>query len=242
MRVLAIVPGLNVGRHVGEVVRRVPSAEVEQVLVVDDGSTDDTSDVARATGATVVRHEQNRGVGAAIRTGILYARDHGFDTVVILNAIGKFDPSHVGTLLKPLREGTADLVQGSRFVAGGSHRGIPFKRRIGTRGYSLAFSTLLGHSISDASSGIRAFRTTLAFSEGIELDQRWLDRYELEPYLLWKSIERGHRVVEVPMRLEYPEGPRKGYTRMRPVVDWWHLARPLVTLTFERFETRIKKR
>lgn len=242
MKVLAIIPGLNVASHVGEVVRRVPAGEVDRTLVIDDGSTDGTATEARNAGATVVRHDRNRGVGAAIRTGLQYARDHDFEAVVVLNAIGKFDPVHVGTLLAPLREGKADLVQGSRFVAGGSHHGIPLKRRIGTRGYSLAFSTLLGHSVSDASSGIRAFRTSLAFSKGIELEQSWLDRYELEPYLLWKSIECGHRVVEVPMTVHYPHGPRSAYTRMRPVRDWWHLVRPLVTLAFERAESGFKKR
>ena len=241
MKTLAILPGLNVASHVGEVVKRVPAGDVDAILVVDDGSTDDTSGAARAAGATVIRHEQNRGVGAAIRTGLLHARDEGFDAVVILNAIGKFDPARVGDLLAPLREGKADLVQGSRFVAGGRHQGTPLKRRIGTRGYSLAFSVLLGHNVSDASSGIRAFRTSLAFADGIRLDQPWLDRYELEPYLLWKSIERGYRVVEVPMRIEYPAGPRHAYTRMRPVHDWWHLVRPMVTLWFERAESRLKK-
>ena len=242
MKTLAIIPGLNVAGHVGEVVGRVPTGEVDAILVVDDGSTDDTSGAARGAGATVIRHEQNRGVGAAIRTGLRYAREQGFDAVVILNAIGKYDPARVGDLLAPLRADRADLVQGSRFVAGASHDGIPFKRRIGTRGYSLVFSVLLGHSVSDASSGIRAFRTSLAFADGIRLDQPWLDRYELEPYLLWKSIERGYRVVEVPMRIEYPAGPRHAYTRMRPVHDWWHLVRPMVTLWFERAESRLKKR
>jgi dolichol-phosphate mannosyltransferase len=242
MKTLAIVPGLNVARHVANVVKRVPPGEVDRVLVVDDGSTDGTSEAAKAAGAEVVRHEQNRGVGAAIRTGLEYARDHGFDAVVILNAIGKYDPAQVGTLLEPLRAGTADLVQGSRFVKGGSHHGIPFKRRIGTRGYSIAFSTLLGHPVSDASSGIRAFRTSLAYADGIRIGQSWLDRYELEPYLLWKSIECGHRVVEVPMTVHYPPGPRSEYTRMRPVHDWWHLVRPLITLAFDRTESRFKKR
>lgn len=234
MKTLAIIPGLNVAQHVGRVVERVPRHEVEGILVVDDGSSDDTAGAARRAGAEVVRHEQNQGAGAAIRTGIRYAREHGYDTVVVLNAIGKFDPADVGTLLTPLRADQADLVQGSRFVDGGSHSGIPFKRRIGTRGYSLAFSTLLGHRVSDASSGIRAFKTSLSEARGIDLNQSWLDRYELEPYLLWKTIECGHRMIEVPMRVEYPQGPRAAYTRMRPVHDWWHLVRPLVRLTLER--------
>lgn len=241
MKTLAIIPGLNVAAHVGGVVKRVPRQEVEGVLVVDDGSSDGTSDAAVQAGALVVRHPTNQGVGAAIRTGLDYAREHGYDVVVVLNAIGKFDPADVGVLLKPLRAGLADLVQGSRFVEGGSHHGIPFKRRIGTKGYSLVFSTLLGHRVSDASSGIRAFKTSLSNARGIDLNQRWLDRYELEPYLLWKSIECGHRVVEVPMRVEYPTGPRSAYTRMRPVQDWWHLVRPMLKLTLQRAGSSFRK-
>jgi dolichol-phosphate mannosyltransferase len=224
------------------VVQRVPAEEVDLVLVVDDGSTDATAQVAREAGATVVRHEQNQGAGAAIRTGIRYAREHGFEGVVVLNAIGKFDPADVGTLLTPLREGRADLVQGSRFVPDGTHEGAPLKRQIGQWGYSLAFSTLLGHRVTDASSGIRAFRTSLAFADGIDLDQSWLNRYELEPYLLWKAIQLGHRVLEVPMNVHYPPGPRAEYTRMRPIKDWWRLTRPLLFLTADRFRLGPRKR
>ena len=238
MKILAVIPALNVAHKVGEVVGRVPDSEVDRVLVIDDGSTDATAGVAREAGATVVQHRINRGAGAAIRTGIAYAREHDFDGVVILNAIGKYDPADVGGLLTPLREGRADLVQGSRFVDGGRHRGTPLRRLLGQRGYSFVFSMLLGHTISDASSGIRAFRTSLARADGIDLEQRWLDRYELEPYLLWKSIQLGYRVLEVPMNVHYPAGPRASYTRMRPVRDWWHLTRPLVLLTFERALSR----
>ena len=242
MKILAIIPALNVAHQVGEVIRRVPAGEVNLVLLVDDGSIDCTAEVARAAGARVVSHKQNEGAGAAIRTGIRYAHEHGFDGVVVLNAIGKFDPADVGSLLSPLREGDADLVQGSRFVPNGGQRGSPLRRRIGQRGYSLAFSTLLGHRVTDASSGIRAFRTAIAYSEGIDLDQQWLNRYELEPYLLWKSIQCGFRVLEVPMSVHYPPGPRSAYTRMRPVRDWWRLTRPLLILATERVRASLMKR
>ena len=242
MKSLALIPALNVAGQVGDVIRRIPGQDVELTLLIDDGSSDGTAEVARDAGATVIVHDENRGVGAAIRTGIEYARDHSFEGIMVLNALGKFDPADLGNILRPLKEGRADLVQGSRFVAGGSLHGIPFKRLIGTKGYSFVFSILLGHSVSDASSGIRAFRTSLADGPDIDLTQTWLDRYELEPYLLYRTIACGYRVIEVPMTIHYPSGPRSSYTRMRPVHDWWHLARPLFSLAADRLKGNVKKR
>lgn len=235
LRVLALIPSLNVGSQiVDRVLRRIPRSLVDEMLVIDDGSTDDTAQNARAGGATVISHDHNRGVGAAIRTGLHYAQAHGFDAVVILNAIGKVDPAGLGGLLEPLQDGTADLAQGSRFLPGGSISRMPMKRLLGTRAYSALFSLLLGKWVTDASSGIRAFRVSIVNTPGMDLSQAWLDRYELEPYLLWKSLELGLRVVEVPMEVKYPEGPRAAYTRMRPIHDWWRLSRPLLILGAER--------
>lgn len=231
-RVMAVIPAWNEGHRVVErVIERVPPEEVTEVLLVDDGSTDDTASVAREAGATVVSHGRNRGVGAAIRTGIHHARDHRFDAVVVLNAAGKFDPRRVGDLLGPLRTGEADLVQGSRYVQRRRGHRMPLYRRVATRAYSASFTVLLGHRITDGTSGIRAFRTELAAHPGIDLDQPWLDGYELEPYLLWKSVECGFRVREVPMTLRYPS---TDYTRMRPLLDWWRIYRPLLRLKAER--------
>ena len=239
LRVVAIIPSLNVGAEiVDRVLRRVPRQLVDEMLVVDDGSTDDTAEKSRAAGATVVSHEHNRGVGAAIRTGLYYAQAHDYDAVVILNAIGKFDPAGIGVLLEPLQDGTADLAQGSRFLPGGSFTRMPMKRQLGTRAYSALFSLLLGKWVTDATSGIRAFRCSILNTPGLDIAQPWLDRYELEPYLLWKALELGLRVAEVPMDVHYPEGPRASYTRMRPFHDWWRLSRPLLILGAERLRKK----
>lgn len=241
LKVQAIIPALNVAQVVvPRVIERIPANQVDEVVVVDDGSTDDTADVARRAGATVIRHEQNRGVGAALRSGLSYAKDRGHDAVVILNAQGKYDPSDIATLLTPLREGRADLVQGSRFVPGGRHVGMPLRRLLGQHAYSAVFSALLGHRITDASSGIRAFLLTVANHPQIDLSQPWLDRYELEPYLLYRAVQVGLRVVEVPMLAVYPK-ERASYTRMRPGIDWWHLSHPLVVLGAERARDLLSK-
>lgn len=228
VRVLAVVPAWNEAHRVAEkVLRLVPADEVDEVLLVDDGSTDDTRAVAEAAGATVITHARNRGVGAAIRTGIEYARSNGFDAVVVLNAAGKYDPRNVRELLQPLRDGRADLVQGSRYLHLGRYRRMPAYRRLATRFYSTSFTALLGHRVTDGTCGIRAFTLDVFRHRAMDLDQAWLDSYELEPYLLWKTIELGFRVIEVPIELLYP---RADYTRMRAGTDWWRIYRPLVLL------------
>lgn len=242
LRVQAIIPALNVARVVGErVIRRIPRDQVAEIVLIDDGSTDDTAEVARAAGATVLSHERNRGVGAAIRTGLAHARQQGHDAVVILNAQGKYDPIDIGTLLAPLNDGSADLVQGSRFVDGGAYEDMPLRRLVGQRAYSALFSLLVGHLVTDASSGIRAFRVSLTEHPELDLDQPWLDRYELEPYLLFRAVELGLRVKEVPMLVHYPK-ERADYTRMRPIIDWWHISRPLLILGADSAKRRVLKR
>lgn len=234
LKVQAIIPALNVAQLVvPRVIDRIPKHQVDEVVLIDDGSSDDTAHVAARAGATVLRHDKNRGVGAAIRTGLAHAKARGHDAVVILNAQGKYDPVDIATLLNPLREGRADLVQGSRFVPGGQHVGMPVRRLLGQHAYSAVFSALLGHRITDASSGIRAFFVSVAHHPQIDLSQPWLDRYELEPYLLYRAVQVGLRVVEVPMLAVYPK-ERADYTRMRPGIDWWHLSHPLVVLATQR--------
>lgn len=226
-----MAPAWNEGARIARVVERVPLGVVETVLVADDGSSDDTGAHARAAGAVVVRHDRNRGVGAAIRTGIDYGRAHGFDAIVVVSGGGKSPPEQIPGLLAPILEDRADLVQGSRYLEGGSHVRMPWNRRWGTCAYTLLFSLLCGRRVSDASSGIRAFRLSIFEDRRLNLWQPWLDRYELEPYLLFTALRSGVRVAEVPIRIEYPpQTDRLPYTKMRAVTGWWSIFRPVLLL------------
>jgi dolichol-phosphate mannosyltransferase len=230
-RVICVLPAWNEGGRIASVVAEVPRDHVETVLVVDDGSTDDTAAQAAAAGALVIRNETNQGVGAAIRAGIDHALAHGYDIVVIGSGGGKTPPEQIPRLLAPIASGSALLAQGSRYVAGGMHRNMPLGRRLGTRAYSWLFSLLSRHASSDASSGFRAFHVSLLGDTRIDLWQPWLDRYELEPYLLFSALRFGHPVVEVPVTIAYPSPrPGQGYTKMRAVVDWWRIFRPVLFL------------
>ena len=132
-------------------------------------------------------------------------------------------------MLEPLLAGEADLVQGSRWLPGGATPGIPSSRRWLTRLYPVLFRIASGFPSTDGTNGLRAFRLALLDDPRIRLDQPWLDRYELEPYLLLKAITLGYRHREVPVTKIYPPH-QLGYTKMRPFVDWWSILRPVVYL------------
>jgi len=213
------------------VVNSVRPGLVDSLLVVDDGSTDDTADRAEAAGAQVLRAGINRGVGAAIRSGIDLAIQQHFDIVVIISGGGKTPPEHIPSLLAPIVNGDAELVQGSRYTTGGQFLRMPLRRRIGTRAYTFLFSLLCGHRVTDASSGFRAIKLSLFDDKRIDLWQEWLDRYELEPYVLFQALKLGHKVVEVPVTIEYPPATDGiAYTKMRALLDWWKIFRPAVFL------------
>lgn len=122
--VAVVVPAWNETGKIGDVVRKVPRCWASSVIVVDDCSADETAAEARAAGAEVViRHEVNRGVGAAIRTGLLEARRRGFAYAAILSGDDQHEPDELPRILGPLFAGEADLVQGSRWLPGGSTPG-----------------------------------------------------------------------------------------------------------------------
>src|SRR6266571_621253 len=144
-RVAVVIPAFNECGKIGAVVRKVPRRSAGCVIVVDDASADATSDEARAAGADrVLRHPVNRGVGAAIRSGLFEARAAGFEFAVILSGDDQHEPDELPRVLEPLFAGEADLVQGSRWLPGGATPGIPSDRRWLTRLYPWLFRLASG--------------------------------------------------------------------------------------------------
>jgi dolichol-phosphate mannosyltransferase len=227
--VAVIVPALNEAGKIGRVLDKMPNDGRFETIVVDDGSTDGTGDEARAHGAAVVvRHETRSGVGAAIRDGwkVGVERDRPF--LALLSGDDQHEPSELVAALELLLSSGADYVQGSRWMPGGRVVGNAGGRGLGTQVYSLVFSVLAGRRVSDATNGFRIFRTTILDDPRIDLDQTWLTSYDLEPYLLFKSIRGGYRVIEHPVTVVYHA--TEGNTKMRGLADWWRLFRPAVLL------------
>jgi dolichol-phosphate mannosyltransferase len=229
-QVAVAVPAFNEAGKIAAVVRKVPRRLVSTVIVVDDASTDGTGDEARAAGADlVIRHEQNRGVGAAIRTGLFAAHRRGLEFGAVLSGDDQHEPEELARVLAPLFAGEADLVQGSRWMPGGATPGIPPDRRWLTRLYSTLFRLASGFPCTDGTNGLRGFRLAMLDDPRIRLEQSWLDHYELEPYLLFQAIRCGYRVREVPVTVRYHS---RGTTKMRGLRDGWRIVRPLIFLRF----------
>jgi dolichol-phosphate mannosyltransferase len=230
-RVYAVLPAFNESGKVGKVIEKIKKTEsVIEIVVVDDCSSDSTSEEANMAGARVIRHEKNLGVGAAIRTGIKYGLDYDFDICVVLSSDDQHEPSELPRVLNPIINDEFDFIQGSRRMKGGKVVNDRLFRRLTTQLYSILLSILVFRRITDATNGFRAFRLSIFDNPDIDINQDWLDRYELEPYILFKAIKNKNiRFKEVPITLLYHADPKQ-YTKMRPIRDWWRIARPLVFL------------
>lgn len=226
-KVGVVLPLYNEGGAAADLVRRMP-AEVFVTFVVDDGSTDEGPVLAERAGAHVIRLGRNRGIGAAIRVGLQAVRETGCDVAVVMAASGKDRPEEIPILLAKIDEGF-DYVQGSRFMKGGRSVDLPLVRGVLIRAFTLFFRILTGFAGTDVTNGFRAYRLALLDDRRVRVDQQWLDRYELEYYIHWKVITLGYRISEVPVSKTYPSR-RRGYSKIRPLIDWWHMVRPALLL------------
>ncbi|MFG3099337.1 glycosyltransferase family 2 protein [Streptomyces sp. NPDC048182] len=196
-RVLIIMPALNEAAGVAEVIKEVNSTLTgADVLVVDDGSTDDTSAVARTAGATVMRLPYNLGVGGAMRAGYKFALDRGYDVAVQVDADGQHDPRDVPGLLARLDDG-ADLVMGARFAGTGEYR-TRGPRRWAMLVLAFWLSRLARTRLTDVTSGFRACRGDL-----IRVFARWYPAEYLGDTVesTIAAIRAGYRVEQVPVSM-----------------------------------------
>jgi glycosyltransferase involved in cell wall biosynthesis len=208
MRTCALIPAFNEAPYIADVVGRARQ-QVEEVVVIDDGSSDGTADIARAAGATCLQLPGNSGKASALRAGIAYAHDRGFTYVVTLDGDGQHLPEDIPVMLRVAQETGADLIIGARrFDRALMPRSRYFSNVIGSR---LA-SALVGCEVRDSQSGFRLFRLD-KLDEG-KLRSRC---YELEMEILIKMARSGCTITHVPIRMVYDDGQAR--SKMKPVRD-----------------------
>jgi glycosyltransferase involved in cell wall biosynthesis len=203
VRVSFLVPAYNEAATIGEVLERIAQLDLEpQVIVVDDGSTDETAAIAERAGALVIR-QANRGKGAAIRVAIPHVES---EIVVIQDADMEYDPTEVPSLIEPIVRGNADVVFGSRLSGGRPQRAYLFWHLIGNRFLSLLTGVLFNTTLSDMETGYKAFRADVLRS----LDLRQ-DGFGIEPEITGEVCKRRLRVYELPISYygrTYAEGKK----------------------------------
>jgi glycosyltransferase involved in cell wall biosynthesis len=210
MKILVIIPAYNEEQSLPAVIADLKQHVAEaDILVVNDGSRDRTTDVARQAGVKVAALPFNLGIGGAMQTGYRYAHAKGYDIAIQFDGDGQHVAAEVSTLLELLKGGKADLVVGSRFLKRGDYR-PPFFRRIGMWIFSTFLSAILGMTITDTTSGFRA------------ANRRVIDffaRAYPEDYPEVESLVLLHRagsvIAEVPVKMRDRTAGRSSITPIR---------------------------
>ena len=212
LRRVAIVPAYNEEASVARVLDELRAFDDGlDVVVVDDGSTDRTADVARAKGASVVRLPFNLGIGGAVQTGFRYAWEHGYDLAVRVDGDGQHDPRELGAVVGPVLADEADIAVGSRFIGGSGYRSSR-SRRIGIRILAWFVSTLTRQRITDPTSGFQA-----ANRLGIRLFAADYPHDYPEAEATVMVFKHRLRLVEVPVAMRARESGRSSITALRSV-------------------------
>ena len=143
---------------------------------------------------------------------------------------GKDQPSEIPRLLEPILKDNYDYVQGSRFLTGGRAVKNPFLRKMFSRLFPFVWTLLTKTKCTDVTNGFRAYRLNMFNNNQINIDQSWLDGYELEYYIHYKALTLGYRTKEVPVSKIYPFSHKGGYSNISPFRDWWTIVSPLIYL------------
>jgi len=208
MKICAIIPAFDERPYIAEVVGGA-RRHVDTVVVVDDGSRDGTCEAAESAGAVCLRHEQNQGKGAALRSGLLYAQAHDFSHVLFLDGDGQHRPEDIPSLISAAERTGAGLVIGTRSF---DRSAMPTQRYYSNSLGSKVASWLAGREILDSQSGFRLVR--LDRLRGIKLQAT---KYEIEMEMLIKLARAGCRIEPAPVTMVYDKG--RARSKMKPIPD-----------------------
>jgi glycosyltransferase involved in cell wall biosynthesis len=239
VRSIALVPALNEEGTIAGVIGELRAYDPElEILIIDDGSHDRTAEVARASGARVLRLPFNLGIGGAVQTGFRYAFENGFDLAVRVDGDGQHDPSQLAAVVEPVLRGETDIAVGSRYLgARGEGYRSSATRRIGIRILARVVSLLTRQRITDPTSGFQALNRKAITLFAADYPH---DYPEVEAIVL---VERHRlRLVEVPIAMR----PRAaGQSSIRALSSVYYMVKVLLALfvgTFRRYSTPLEEK
>ena len=228
IKVLVCIPAYNESSRIRDTVKRA-KAYASEVIVCDDGSTDDTAREAEAAGATVIRHMVNKGYGSAIKTLFRTAKEKNADVMVTIDADGQHDPDQIPNLLEPVLIEGFDIVIGSRFLNTHDREKVPSYRSFGIKTLTLLTKAASHRNITDAQSGFRAY-SKAALSQ-LQLNEGGM---AVSAEILLRASNRNFSIKEVPVTISYDlEGTSsmnpisQGATVMRSIVQYVSIRHPL---------------
>ena len=213
-RVCVVIPAYNEATVIGEVVKSAREIFLKSkkaydidIVVVNDGSKDETANEAKKGGAIVINHILNSGAGSATLTGLAYARQHNYDIAATMDADGQHAPDDVLEGIKSIDHGNADLLIGSRLI---DSRGMSKIKVLGNKGLSLFTYLLFGINVTDSQSGLRIF------SRRAIDDLRWKSTgYEFCSEMIWRAKQARMSVSEYPIKAIYTD-----YSRAKGQNNW----------------------
>jgi len=201
-----LIPVYNERETIEEIVRRVQAQPFDkEIIIVDDGSTDGTRDLLRevawAPNVRILYHEKNMGKGAGIRTAVAAASK---DIIIIQDADLEYNPNDFAIVLRPILDGVADVVYGSRFL--GIHRSFMLHHYVGNKALTLVANVLFNNILTDMETVYKAFRAPIL--KGVKIRS---NRFDFEPEITAKVLKAGYRIYEVPIYYagrDYAEGKK----------------------------------
>jgi glycosyltransferase involved in cell wall biosynthesis len=230
MKTLVIIPALNEEQSIGGVIDDLRKQQVQaDIMVVSDGSTDRTAAIAREAGVKVLCLPHNLGIGGAMQTGYKYAVAKDYDVAVQFDGDGQHRADQLGTLLRPITEGTADVVIGSRFLGPEGYTS-KLSRLVGIKIISWAVSLLCGKRITDPTSGFRAARRNV-----IDFYTRRYPEDYPEPEAVILLHRAGFRIAEVPTLMKERETGRSSITAARA---FYYMIKVLLAITIDMIKVR----
>ncbi|MFQ5328514.1 MAG: glycosyltransferase family 2 protein [Thermodesulfobacteriota bacterium] len=208
--ILIIIPAYNEAESIGHVITAIRGESIgADVVVINDGSTDDTAAIVKKMGTTVISHPCNMGIGATMQTGYRFAADRGYRIAVQVDADGQHSPEEIVELVEPLKRERADIVIGSRFIGKGAYK-APVPRRLGMLIFSAIISAIVGKKLTDTTSGFRAVNDkVINFYVGHYPE----DYPEVEVLILLHKA--GFRITELPVVMNVRMGGTSSITPIR---------------------------